>query len=386
MSLNAARSVALLECLLGIALAAMYWPGHGGPSELARWSTAAIGISAFLCFVRIRMTPAHWWLLALLSWAGLSLLWSTVFDDALNGFLQLVFMAAAFAIGAEISNAKHLYRGLGIGLAVSSVIAIAQMAGYQPVNVALGNAAPAGLFINSNFLGWAAALVFVLLLAQRDWLLGIAVLPALILSNCRIADLAVIACVGVLAWRWSPLKTIAGVIVLLGLFARPQMFDGGSLLQRSDLWLDTIGGFTFFGHGIGSFYSTFPLHSPRVFIEQTQINAWIEVAHAHNDFIEFSFELGIPGCILAAGLLATCWRSGRIVERLGLLCIGVTALAGFPLYEPLTATLFALMAGHAAGGWHRLCGVELRSRSLLYGRSQSTRSNAAGASREPVPA
>ena len=316
------------------------------------------------------MTPAHWWLLLLLIWAGVSLLCSTVIDDALNGLLQLVFMAAAFAVGAEISNAKHLYRGLGIGMAVSSVIAIAQMAGYAPVNVALGNAAAAGLFINSNFLGWAAALVFVLLIAQGDRLLSVAVLPALILSNCRIADLAVIVCLGILAWRWSPLKTIIGTLVLLALFARPQMFDGASLLQRSDLWFDAIGGLTFFGHGIGSFYSAFPLHEPRVFIEQTKLNAWIEIAHAHNDFIEFAFEMGIPGCILAIGLLATCWRSGRFIERLGLLCVGVTALAGFPLYEPLTATLFALMAGHAAGDKYRLRRTEFHGGSLLYARSE----------------
>lgn len=345
----------------GLALAAMYWPGQTGAAEISRWALIAVMCPALLLFTTIRITTAHRWGIALLLWATASLAWSTVFYDALNAWMQLLFMASAFVIAAEVSDLKWFYRGLGAGMLVSFAVVTMQLGGMNVAMVAPGNAAPTGLFVNSDVLGWTAAVIFVLLVAQRsriEYALAVPTAFCLMMSDCRSAIGIAALCFLGMIWqrnRWAG----ASFSLLIGAeiaHRYHRIADMNSLQQRLSIWNDTLHGVTPFGHGIGSFYAAFSAYSTGMTAE----GFWLDLSHAHNDALETLFELGVPGLAICGVIIALAWRYGAPAERYGLACIGGISLVGFPLHQPLTAVLFAALAGHAARGWHRLRRPQLR--------------------------
>lgn len=365
----------------------MYWPGQTGAAEISRWALIAVMCPALLFFVKVRLTPAHKWGIAFLIWATLSLAWSTVFDDALNAWLQLVFMACAFVIAAELSDLKWFYRGLGAGMLISFAVVIMQLGNMNPVMVAPGNAAPTGLFVNSDVLGWTAAAIFVVLIAQGsrfDYVLALPTAFCLMMSDCRSAIGVAALCFVGIVWqrsRWLG----AGSMVFIGTeiaHRYHRIADMSSLQQRLGIWNDTIHGVTPLGHGIGSFYAAFSAYSTGM----TPEGFWLDLSHAHNDALETMFELGVPGLVLVGIVVALACRYGQARERYGLACIGGISLVGFPLHQPLTAVMFAVMAGHAASRWHRLRHHELRRRQGFYPRHVDQYDGAAVASDALVPA
>jgi hypothetical protein len=347
----------------------MYWPGQTGAAEISRWALIAIACPALLLLVKIRITTVHRWGIALLIWATASLAWSTVFYDALNAWLQLAFMACAFAIAAETADLKWFYRGLGAGMLVSFAVVIMQLGGMNVAMVAPGNAAPTGLFVNSNVLGWTAAVVFVLLIAQHsrtEYLLAVPAAFCLMMSDCRSAIGVAAACFLAIIWqrnRWA--GTAFGLIIGAEIAHRyHRIADMSSMQQRLGIWHDTLTGVTPFGHGIGSFYSAFSAYSTGL----TSEGFWLDLSHAHNDALEILFELGVPGLAICGIIIALAWRYGAPAERYGLACIGGTSLVGFPLHQPLTAVLFAVLAGHAARGWHLLRSPQLHRGPRFHAR------------------
>jgi O-antigen ligase len=359
--------------LFGFVLAAMFWPGQAGAAEVSRWAVVALGCPALLFLIKVRVTAVHCVSAAFLAWATLSIAWSTVFDDALNGWLQLVFLACAFVVGSSIASLMPLYRGLALGLAISSGVAVAQQITGEPlVSVMYNASAPPGLFVNPNVLGWSIAPVFVILLAQKTWIdaiLALMILPGLIVSECRAAIGAAAICVIALLWLRNKYAAggLAVVVALFVVSALPRYVDAASLDMRLDMWRDIVSGITPFGHGIGSFYATYPLFDHHLAHEAAY---WIQLSHAHNDGLEVLFEFGFVGFGLLALLVTMALRRAELPERTGLVCIGIIALAGFPLYQPFTGCLAAFVAGHATRNWHRLRGTELHRRSQLYRRPQ----------------
>lgn len=322
---------------------------------MLRWALIAVMCPAMLYLIRIRPTPLHYWGAAFFVWAMASLLWSPVLDDALQEWTQFLFMAMAFVIAAEQENNVPLYRGLAIGMIFSFAVVLLQLGGLNPVVMAKGDVASTGLFVNSNILGWTAAPLLIVLLAQRCWIdyvLSIPVGFCLIMSDCRSAIGAAFICFIGLAWQRS--RWVGGAIAVVAaafVFHRIHRFDdAASLVQREDIWRDTVKGITPLGHGIGSFYSMYLAYSTGL----TPQGFWVDLSHAHNDALEMFFELGLPGLILASIFIVLVLRYCGRAERYGLACLGMVGMVGFPLHQPVTQVLVAAMAGNAARDWRCL--------------------------------
>ena len=342
----------ILTFLTAIAI----WPGVPTFAWGPRWFLAAAGSAAYLFVVRIRPTPAHWWGLAFLLAAAASYFWIDVKLEWYEGFIWYLGLAAAFLVGAEVKDLRPVWWGLGAGLSINGLIALAQFFGYDYVpyiNV------PAGLFGNRVFMGEAAALALVGSVACRFWYFVPGSILALGLSQSRGALLGVLGC-GMI-WLWKHWK--GGVMVLLialPFFALastgivlPGTNKGASTMERVYLWSDSIDGLKPFGNGVGSFYTAAVKYGHR-----TQTTGLRE-AHAHNDVLEAFFELGI----LAIPLMVIFWMAlfGPLTtERYVLWCFVLVGLTGFPLHAPLTGFVGSLVAGYLVRGRYSVpCPVSL---------------------------
>lgn len=108
------------------------------------------------------------------------------------------------------------------------------------------------------------------------------------------------------------------------------------------------------GSGVGSFVEVFYAGEPRELLKPSYLN------HAHNDWLEWLLETGLPGVVLAAGALAG-WavRSVRLLRMprgdgngVGLaiagaviiLLLGLASIVDYPVRAPAVACLIAIAA------------------------------------------
>ncbi len=278
-----------------------------------------------------RITAGHLFGACFLAWAAVSLSWAFNIYDGLRGALLLGLLALIFC--AAPLSLRKVYVAMAIGLAANSAVVIAQVQGWGDLSQ---GAVPGGLFFNKNFGGELAAMVLAGAVLSRLWGAIPGILPTLILSECRGAWAALgVACIvliyksnrvaagliaaaatGVVLWRWTP------------------SFD-----QRIALWRDTWDGLVFWGRGLGSFYTTFPEHATRI-----DALRW-RPSSAHSDLFNLVYELG-PGVLLLLGLLVYALRARPLrAEHYVLGIFLVEGLVGFPLYQPATALLAALVLG-----------------------------------------
>jgi O-antigen ligase len=326
--------------VVGFLLAATFWPGLAGAAEASRWASLCILVPIALFFVRVRLTFVHLVGGFLFGWAVLSLMWTPVWYDGVAALMQLTILVGAVLIGAG-GKVDGLWKGLGLGLLVSSALCIFQALGFHPVIDA--GQAPAGLFVNQDVLAEITAVVFIALVFERLWL-AVGLLPALILTGCRSALIAVFVVGGIAGWRKWRWRILYGLPLLVGgvLLTATKWSNGDS--PRIDMWRDTLAGLTTWGSGIGSFYSAFPKYA-------TLTSDLYQPAHAHNDLLELAFELGIiPAVIAALLVLALAWRA-NFKEQMLLIALGIMSMVGFPLHSPSTVFVFGIVAGCAARNW-----------------------------------
>lgn len=330
-------------------------------------------------------TTAHIFGLLFLCYAALSLTWTPQLGDGLDALVKLVVIAEAVWLGSLLEDLKPIIIGFGLGMWVNPALML------LGVDIPHTSDGPAGLFVNSNVLGEIAALVLCAAVFYRGehavhgipgiwrgmsnwrsahsraalhralplWWLIPGILPALYLSHCRSAFLAVAGTVVI--WLWSKscvavastrfdftvpalLRWIAArfamymVVVLGGLGIGAVLLIGSpsSIQQRLDMWGAVLPQLTFFGHGLGSFYTLYPLYSPFDTLLQRP-------DHLHNDWLEWWFELGAIGIVLCAAFL---WSARSTI----LAALTIEALFGFPLHMAATAVLGGIVAGHAVRG------------------------------------
>lgn len=155
----------------------------------------------------------------------------------------------------------------------------------------------------------------------------------------------------------EPLPDVGRVV---GMTLRP--VEGGSVETRRALWRNTaeiVWDHPWWGVGSGRFPVVFPLYQRRA-VPTPGFGLDKQPHHAHDDFLEFAAELGIPalaGVLLL--ILGALWRSLRDarqggsaavwpVSRLALLTGGcLHALVSFPLHSPASAALFWIVIGRA---------------------------------------
>ncbi|MEO6381977.1 MAG: O-antigen ligase family protein [Nitrobacter sp.] len=273
----------------------------------------------------------------------MSLAWTSSIWDGIDLVWRLAVLAGVFAIGARLPSLRPVYIGFGAGIAVNSILAMFQWYGpWEIVRELIPQSPmPGGLFLNKNYLAEPAALAFVALVASRLWWLAAAALPALLLPKTRGALLAV--GVAAIAWVWTRDRRLA-ILMMLGVVALAietvarngidATFD-----QRLAIWRDTAAGMTFWGHGVGSYFTSYAGHSPN-------FNLLISrPTHAHNDILELFYEFG-PGAVLILVLAWQCLRADRLPERLVLIAFITEGMFAFPVHNPATAAMAALCAGH----------------------------------------
>jgi O-Antigen ligase len=322
---------------LGFLITAAYWPGIISPAMSPRWAALSILAPALLLYrqdLPVPFTGAHFAGCLLVLWAALTVVWSFSPLDSINGlWLFVAIPAICFVLGSQSSSLRPLFIGAGLGLALSSAVAVAQTFGWQGLPQI---ASPSGLFLNRNFMAEAAALVLIWLIAERVWWLATLVAPAIALTDARGALLALGVGLGLLLWQ-RPSRLTAGLLAcVVALFSHAMLLRGtATMTERIDIWSDASDGLSWFGNGIGSF---------GVMAHKLQPDG--VPAHAHNDVLEILCDLGVVGLGLAALFVSELLGSLNSV-RLVLIVFAVEGCFGFPLYLPATLAIAAVVAGAA---------------------------------------
>ena len=335
------QSVAFLSSL---AFTVLFIPGISSPAITPRWALLMLLIPAALFLLKpARVTLSTILLMVCLAYATVSFLWSPFHYEFLYGYSHLLLLAGAFMVGASLASLRSVLIGTAIGLGINSVFVCIQLSGWSVVPQV---ASPAGLFMNKNLLAEFAVLILVGLVYERLWLWIIPVLPCVLLTGGRGAMVALIAALLLAMPKW-----LGWMIAVVGVgtgISYSFFATDPSMLQRFDIWADTIQSLTWFGHGWGQFYITYPQTA-------TYMDTLLQrPEHAHSDVLELTYELGV-GVILLVAFVASLWRNQPMTEKAILLAFLVEGLFGFPFYIPTTAVLFSLVAGRLAAGGPSLC-------------------------------
>ncbi len=359
-------------------------PGLAAPATTPRWALLAAVVPAVAIFTPCRrFTVAHGLGALLLGWAALSLFWTPNGWDGLRIIAELAIFAALFHIGAALPSLRPVYIGAALGLSVSSLLAVMQVLGLELVDRIPGpTGQAAGLFMNRNYLAEPAALVLIGLIGHRLWwalpLVLPSVLPVAVMMPWNygesVRDLLALpmsrgAVLGLLAagmlWLW-PRSRAAVVSLCIAASAALFLLMGPSTSSRFVIWASTLDGMTWLGNGIGSFYTLFPSHAPAWdFLGTTR------PVHAHNDWLEFAYELGpLAGICLLGTLIMLAAMRGPEPERFILIALITEAAFGFPWHFAATVFLGGLVAGQLCVAGSALCGVFDRGRAALRAGSR----------------
>lgn len=341
------QALPLTAFLVGVAV----WPWFIGFATTPRWAVLSVAVPLMCVGLRVRPTVGHVLGAVFLAWAAIGLAWSPNLPDALNELWKWLLLAGAFCIGAETEDLAGFWKAVGLAVAVSAAVVAVQLAGTSFVPQM---APPSGLFGNRIFLAEFAALALIGL-AGRSWL---ALPAALVLGAATSIGALAGVSAAAMAWLWgkSRLTAMAAPVAIVGLAMavspRPAIESGfarhmESAAVRLALWTDVATQLGPLGHGVGSYYVAEAQASPR----QQALNT--RETHAHNDPIEVAFEFGAPALFLAALLWCALGAPVRR-ERLVLVAFLVEGLFGFPLHNPATAFVAAVVAGHLCGVGSRL--------------------------------
>jgi len=322
-----------------------FWPTIN--AEMPRWALLALGIPLVSRLdPRAVGIPLFCSSIALLGYAGLTLVWSSDPLGGANQLFHLVILALAVLAAAQLASIDVVMTWIAAGLAVSAALVVPQMLGWGAIPQF---SVPAGLFFNRDVLAETAAPVFLWAAARRDWFLAPVLSVPLLLCQSRVALFAVL--VGLLVvWRAPPMTKFLGA-VLAGIFATASILLFGpekftTALDRIEIWQAAALSIAPFGHGLGWFGATYP--------------RW---EYAHSDLLQAAVEIGAVPLLLAAGICAMLWRrwvrvtpasdgatNGALAAAL------VCAVFSFPLELPASGFVFAVLASRLARNGLRLRG------------------------------
>jgi hypothetical protein len=248
------------------------------------------------------------------------------------GLWQMTLVLVAFCYGRGFESLEPLWRGLAVGLSISSAVAIAQAFGWAAIPFQTNDPPrPAGLLFNPALQSYAIALVSLSLADKRNWLYLPAMLPGLVLAHSRGGWL--VLAIG-LAARIINGYAAAVTLVISGVAAI--YFAGMSDQLRLATWKTSYENLKLFGNGAGAFANvTFSI--PDV--------GMVYPVHVHNDYLELAYEYGIlaliPYLVIGAALCRTRRPDWHVF-------VGYCALATFyfPLYCAPLAFLGSALAGH----------------------------------------
>jgi len=239
--------------IFGFLLAVCFNPDIYAAATTPRWALLAVSLPILIAIKPpSHLTMLHLLGLLFLGWSALSLLWTQNLGDGFGSLVQLVIIAMSFTYGARTSL-EETFKGLAIGIALSSIIVISNLRFESLVSLE-----HEGLFGNRNMLAEAAVLTALGCLAYKQWFFIPGLLPAIFMppvSRGAIMGLTIglLATYGKQLYARSKTACVA-IAVLVCAAAAISLLDPtrNSFTDRFHLWHDTITGLTFFGQGLGS--------------------------------------------------------------------------------------------------------------------------------------
>ena len=301
---------------------------------------------------------------AFLGWSAITLLWTANLPDGLNELIQWIILALAFVLGARLNGLDRIFKGLALGILFSSlIVAIPLLQEYFPHEIV--SIQFEGLFGNRNMLAEATVLTAIGCIGYRAWWYLPGLSPAIFVAPIsRGAILGGLAAFGY--WLWTKSR-IAGAVYAAAICTGTSatVFITGrttSLIERIEIWKSSWRGVSFFGHGLGSFFTLFP------FLTSYWDTVEIRPDHAHNDILELAFETGIIGVCLYVAILAIAYRMADTVQRSILVAFLTIGMFAMPWHMPTTAFICALLLGHIS-----TCGARLRRHDIESGAAFCSR-------------
>lgn len=314
--------------LLGLIISTISVPGWTGKFVPTDWAVLSLVLIPSL-WLQVRMNWYHWLGLTFLAYAALSAAWAPFLVD--SGWIgwKLLILALAFRWGSALDDLRPLYKGLALGMGVSSIICIFQHFGFHPVD---SPGLPAGLFYSSIAMGGISALVITCLASEGLWLWAIPCIPALVLAGSRGAWLliALMLVINLSRRLWPALLLLAACgFVMMGM-------HHPSDIIRLACWQAALSNLHFFGNGLGSFQSIYLQISGQLY----------HAEFVHNDYLHLLYELGIGAVLIFWLVFALAWDKRNEPGWQPLVAILIFATFSFPIHIPLMAFIGGIVAGH----------------------------------------
>lgn len=354
--------------VLGFLVSSLFVVGWTGAATAPRWGVLFVLVPIiFLSSKRVALNRGHLAILTLLAFAWASLNWSAAFYDSLLALLQLTWIVLLVWIGSAQENLEQTYVWTSAGVGISSLLTIVQTISPETLAFIPEVSAPAGLFINKNVLAEAAALCLVAMLWHKRWILALLLVPAVTLTFCRAVWLALGLAFVV---RLASFSRILGIGAAIGLIVGTWWIVGWfPNAERLAFWESTSGVLNFWGYGFGSFYYWQPA------LPVSYDFGYYRSEHAHNEYLELAFELGLVGVGLVAYITSTLWKRKNSCEGYLLLVMAVESVFGFPWRMQVTAFLGAIVVGYMLRNRDDLCGSMGWKRILLWTSAERGRKN-----------
>lgn len=322
--------------LIGLAVALAYWPGLLSAGFVPRWAALAV-LVPLLWRLDGRHLPdiVRYGVGGLLALCAVSLLpspdpWGGAHDLMLIAILVMVFFGAS-----GLDRLDDVFRGLGVGLAVTLPVIIMQAQGWR--GLPMIGAMPGGLFLNSEILAEFAALLLVWACVRRElWLIAVAAVPVA-LCESRVAGLSAVFGIAYALWPRRRAHQIAVAAILVMVCVAGVLLMGeykfSTAGHRMTLWGATVLSWTPFGNGLGWFQTAFP--GPRF---------------AHSDALQAVSEIGV-GALLLLLIPVKIFLGERkhVAERAVFAAVCLQVAVSFPLHFPATGFVAAAVAGWLLG-------------------------------------
>lgn len=353
--------------VVAFVVAVAYVPGLFSAPFMPRWWAIAIGVP-LLCDLRSFSGDAKLPALTAMAliWAATAVILSDYPFGGIFPFILLLLTAGVAWAANSSDDLDFPLAAFGWGVAVSSVLAIAQWLGWDALPF---NGLPGGLFFSSEVLAETAGPIFVWAVVSRRWtqsrrwtLAALMAVP-IILGHSRVATFAVFIAL-IYAWRpssrWAkPLVCMALAVACLIALTTLGDAKSNSAFTRAILWGAALESITPLGRGLGWWASAHPFGFEEF---------------VHSDALQFLVECGLGGLLFIA-IPAVIFWNGIADKAYGacFVAVCIEGLLSFPLHVPSAAFVFALLAGHLARQRGRVLLPERQSRADrdLYLRRQS---------------
>lgn len=316
---------------LGFAIAVAFIPGYTGATIPTQWSLMSIVLGGVTLWRKKIITIVDIFGLLFFFYAIISLWWGASFFDGIETLWKLAILVLAFWLGSSLLNLRSIYKGLAIGLSISSLLSITQWFGYS-----FGVLTPPGfpgLYFNAMAHGEILALVIVALITERMWLYIPMLIPGLLLSHSRGAWIAVV--IGIFCTFYKKIWVL--LLGLVAFFLILNFHFNTTDLMRMQIWLVAIQNFTLLGNGPGSFIGV-------MYSVGQNMKDIMHPEYVHNDFIQFGYEFGI-GAIFIYCLYVLVFSTKKANEWPVFVILCFMSSFSFPMYMPVTAFIGALVAG-----------------------------------------